>query len=302
MEGAFDSMRRIILPATAVVALPLLLSACGSTSAIISTAHLSPQAAVDAAYRVAGASPTSFHLNETVNITVNKKGYGGSTISGDVYSDPSHTSGSYASLTENLSVLGKSEGSLLTLVKNNNVYINAGGIHLSGVSVTPGWKVMSLSNYFSELNSASSSSVSPTITTSAQSSLLPALINDAKISASGSSTVGGQAVNVYTASISYPKLIKALSTSNGVLATALSKTLSLYQMTGTATVTIDIAKSNNRVASVAAVFASTFAPVKGSPTKYHFDLAVQQQYSNYGVKFTVKTPASAKTVTSFKGL
>lgn len=297
-------MRRIVLPVTAVVALPLLLSACGSASisAKTSTAHLSHQAAVAAAYRVAGASPTSFHLNETVNITVNKKGYGGSTISGDVYSDPSHTSGSYASLTENLSALGKSEGNLLTRIKNNNVYINAGGIHLSGVSITPGWKVISLSNYFAGLNSASSSSVSPTITTSAQSSLLGSVVNGAKITASGSSTVGGQAVNVYTASISYPKLIKALSTSKGVLASALSKVLSLYHMTGTATVTIDIAKSNDRVASVAAVFTSTFAPVKGSPTKYHFDLAVQQQYSNYGVKFTVKTPASAKTVTNFKGL
>lgn len=296
-------MRRIIPPVTAVVALPLLLSACGgTTSASTSTAHLSPQTAVDAAYRVAGASPTSFHLNETVNMTVNKKGYGGSTISGDVYSDPSNVSGSYATLTENLSALGKSEGSLLTLVKNNNVYINAGGIHLSGVSITPGWKVISLSNYFSGLNSASSSSVSPTITTSAQSSLLGAVVNAAKITASGSSTVGGQAVNVYTATASYPKLVKAMSTSKGVLASSLSKVLSLYHMTGTATVTIDIAKSNGRVASVAAVFASTFAPVKGSPTKYHFDLAVQQQYSNYGVKFAVKTPASAKTVTNFKGL
>jgi hypothetical protein len=188
------------------------------------------------------------------------------------------------------------------MVKDGKVYINAGGIHLSGVSVTQGWKAMSLANYLGGVNNASSSSVVPTMTTNAQSSLLGAVVNAAKITAHGSSTVGGQAVDVYTASIPYPKLIQAMSKSKGQLALSLSRVLSLYHMTGTATVTIDIAKSNNRVASVNSVFASTFTQTKGSSTKYHLDLAVQQQYSNYGAKFKVNPPASAKTVTNFKGL
>jgi hypothetical protein len=241
-------------------------------------------------------------MNETVDITVNGKNYGGSTISGNVYSDPSSPSAAYASLTENLSTLGKSEGNILMLLKNTILYINAGGVQMSGASVTPGWKSLSLSVYLNKLSSGSSSPVSPSITTSAQSSLLGAAIDGAKITSHGSSTVGGQAVNVYTATIPYQKLVQGLSNSKGELASSLAKILSLYHMTGTDAITVDIAKSTNRIADVSSAFSSTFAPVKGSPTKYHFDLGVRQQYSNYGVKFTVNAPASAKPITSLKQL
>jgi len=298
-------MRRIVLPVTAIAVLPLVLAACGSTSTTssqTSSSHLSPQAAVDAAYHAAGASPASFHVDETVGITVNGKNYGGSAISGNIYSDPSNPSASYASLTENLSTLGKSEGSMLMLLKNDRLYINAGGIHASGVSVTSGWKVMPLQTYISEMGTASSSTITPTAIRSAQSSLLAALISSAKITANGSSTINGQAVNVYTATVPYAKLIPAMAKAKGILSSSLSTVLSLYHMTGDAKLTIETTKSTNRIADINGVFSSTFAPVKGSPTKYHFVISVSQQYSNYGVKFTVHAPASAKTVTNFKGI
>jgi hypothetical protein len=188
------------------------------------------------------------------------------------------------------------------LLKNGTLYVNANGIHASGASVTPGWKSLPLSSYLNQLSSGSSSPVSPSITTSAQSSLLGAAIDGAKITPNGSSTVAGQAVNVYTVTIPYQKLVQGLSKSKGELAFALSKVLSLYHMTGTDAITVDITKSTNRIADVSSVFSSTFAPVKGSPTKYRFDLAVQQRYSNYGVKFTVNAPASAQSITSLKQL
>ncbi|KJE75308.1 hypothetical protein [Ferrimicrobium acidiphilum] len=122
-------MRRIVLPVTAIAVLPLVLAACGSTSttsAKTSSAPLSPQVAVDAAYHTAGASPTSLHVDETVGIVVNSKNYRGSTISGDVYSDPSNPAATYVSVTENLSALNKSEGTMLMLLKNDKPYIKAG--------------------------------------------------------------------------------------------------------------------------------------------------------------------------------
>jgi len=78
--------------------------------------------------------------------------------------------------------------------------------------------------------------------------------------------------------------------------------LSSYHTTGVAKLTIETTKSTNRIADVSGVFSSIFAPVKGSTTKYHFVVSVQQQYTNHGVEFTAHAPASAKTVTSFKGL
>jgi hypothetical protein len=299
-------MRRIVLPVTAIAVLPLVLAACGSASTAssktTSTAHLSPQAAVDAAYHTAGANPISFHINEAVYITVNGKNYGDSVISGNVHSDPTRPSASYASLTESLSTLGKSEGNILMLLKNATLYINAGGVHTSGANITPGWKSLPLSGYLSKINSGSQSPVSPSIITSPQSSLLGAALSGAKITSHGSSTVGGQAVNVYTATIPYQKLANGLSNSKGELASSLSKILSLYHMTGTDEITVDIAKNTNRIADVSSTFSSTFAPVDGSPVKYHFDLGIRQQYSNYGVKFAVRAPASAKSITSLKQL
>jgi hypothetical protein len=302
-------MRRIIFPVTAIAVLPLVLAACGSTSTTSTktssqtgAAHLSPQAAVNAAYHAAGASPASFHVDETVGIAVNGKNYGGSTISGNVYSDPSNPSASYASLTENLSTLGKSEGGLSMLLKNDKLYINAGGIHASGLSVTSGWKVMPLQTYISDIGGTSSSTITPTAIRSAQSSLLAALVSSAKITANGSSTVNGQAVNVYTATVPYSKLIPAMAKAKGVLSSSLGAVLSSYRTTGDAKLTIETTKSTNRIADINGVFSSTFAPVKGSSTKDHFVISVSQQYSNYGVKFTVHAPASAKTVTNFKGI
>ena len=297
-------MHRIAAPAVAIAVLPLLLSACGSANTDLKTTTAAPslQASVDAAYRTAGVSPTSFHLNETVNITVNNKGYGGDTISGNIYSDPSNTSASYASLTDNFSVLGKNEGNMVLLLKNKELYINDAGVHASGLKATPGWKVMSLADYATAITNVSSSPVVPTIAKSAQSSLLGAILKSGTITANGSSTIGGQAVNVYTATIPYAKLAQAMSTSKGEFASTMVKLMSLYHMTGTVKVTVATTTSTDRIADVSGVFSSTFAPVKGSPTKYHFVLSVQQQYTNYGVKFTVAPPASAKTITSFGAL
>jgi hypothetical protein len=299
-------MRRIVLPVTAIAVLPLVLAACGSastTSSQTGAARISPQAAVDAAYHAAGASPTSFHVNETVGIVVNSKNYRGSTISGDVYSDPSNPAATYASLTENLSALNKSEGSMLMLLKNDKLYINAGGIHGSGLSVTSGWKVISLQTYANNIDSMASKQITPTAIKSPQSGLLTALVGSAKITADGSSTVGGQAVNVYTATAPYTKLIPAMAKSKGVLSSSLGVVLSAHHATSNAKLTIETTKSTNRIADVNGVFAATFAPFKGSSVKYHFVIIrVQQQYSNYGVKFTVNAPASAKTVTNFKAL
>jgi hypothetical protein len=242
-------------------------------------------------------------VNETVGIVVNSKNYRGSTISGDVYSDPSNPAATYASLTENLSALNKSEGSMLMLLKNDKLYINAGGIHGSGLSVTSGWKVISLQTYANNIDSMASKQITPTAIKSPQSGLLTALVGSAKITADGSSTVGGQAVNVYTATAPYTKLIPAMAKSKGVLSSSLGVVLSAHHATSNAKLTIETTKSTNRIADVNGVFAATFAPFKGSSVKYHFVIIrVQQQYSNYGVKFTVNAPASAKTVTNFKAL
>ena len=307
-------MRRIVLPVTAMAVLPLVLAACGSTSTTstktannassqTSASRLSPQAAVDAAYHSAGASPTSFHVDETVGIAVDGKNYGGSTISGNVYSDPSSPSSAYASLTESvLAADNKSEGNLLMLLKNGSLYVNAGGIHASGLSVTSGWKVMPLQTYVNNIGGTASSTITPTAIRSNQSSLLTAIISSAKITSSGSSTVGGQAVNVYTATAPYAKLIPAMVKAKGVLSSSLGAALSAYHVTGDAKLTIETTKSTNQIANIDGVFSATFAPVQGSSTKYHFVISVQQQYTNYGVKFTVTPPASAKAITSFKGL
>jgi hypothetical protein len=263
--------------------------------------HLSPKASVDAAYRTAGAHPTSFHLSEAVNTTVNGTDYGGDTVSGDVYSDPSNPSASYASLSENISILGKSAGNSQTLLKNEKLYINDGGIHGANFNVTSGWKAMSLTTYAQQMHNAKSGDVSPLVNGGNQSSVLGALLGSAKITASGSSEVGGQAVNVYTATAPYAKLIPAMAKAKGQMALGLGAVMSLYHMTGNATVTIETTKSTDQLADVNAVFSSTFS-VKGSSTKYHTSISVQQQYTNYGVKFSVTTPASAKTATSFNGL
>jgi len=296
-------MRRIVLSATAIAVLPLVLAACGNTKVSNNTAHLSPQAAVDAAYHTAGVSPTSFHVNETVGLTVNGKSYGRSAIFGNVYSDPSNPTGSYASLTENLLTIGgKSEGNLAMVLKNDKLYINAGDIHGNGLSVTPGWKVMPLQTYINNLDKVSSNSITPSAIRSDQSSLLTALIGSAKITADGSSTVGGQAVNVYTATVPYAKLMSAMSKAQGVLSSSLYAVLSAYHATGIAHLSIETTKSTNQIAGVGGVFSLTFAPFKGSSTKYHFVVSVQQQYTNYGVKFAVSTPVSAKPATNFNGL
>jgi hypothetical protein len=296
-------MRRIILSATAIAVLPLVLAACGNTKVSTNTAHLSPQAAVDAAYHTAGVSPMSFHVNETIGLTVNGKSYGHSAIFGNVYSDPSNPTAAYASLTESLSTIGgKSEGNLAMVLKNDKLYINAGGIHGNGLSVTPGWKVMPLQTYINNLDSISSNRITPSAIRSNQSSLLTALIGSARITANGSSTVGGQAVNVYTATVPYAKLISAMSKAKGVLSSSLYVVLSAYHATGNVNLTIETTKSTNQIADVGGVFSLVFAPVKGSLTKYHFVINVQQQYTNYGVKFAVSAPASAKPATNFKAL
>jgi hypothetical protein len=188
------------------------------------------------------------------------------------------------------------------LLKNDALYVNAGGIHASGLSVTSGWKVMPLQTYVNDIGGTSSSTITPTAIRSNQSSLLTAIVGSAKITANGSSTIGGQAVNVYTATAPYAKLIPAMAKSKGVLSSSLGAVLSSYHATGNAKLTIETTKNTDRIANINGVFSATFAPVKGSSTKYHFVVSVQQQYTNYGVKFSVHAPASAKPVTNFKGL
>jgi hypothetical protein len=161
---------------------------------------------------------------------------------------------------------------------------------------------MSLPTYISEMGTTSSSTITPTAIRSVQSSLLTAIVSSAKITANGSSTIGGQAVNVYTATVPYAKLIPAMAKTKGVLSSSLGAVLSSYHANGIAKLTIETTKSTNRIAEVSGAFSATSTPVKGSSTKYHFVIGVQQQYTNYGVKFTVHAPASAKTVTNFKGL
>jgi len=296
-------MYRTRLAVTVFAAFPLLLAACGSSStAKTGSSNLSPRLAVKTAYHSAGTKPESFHVNEVVSVTVDGKAYANSVVAGNVYSDPANTSGSYASLTEQLSTLSKSEGSLSMLLKNDTLYVDASHIHGSGISVSPGWKAISLSNYSSGIKQMASTSIVPTMIENGQPSLLKAALNGAKVTTGGSATVAGQPVNVYTVSTTYTNLVKAMFKSKGELATSLAKVISLYHMNGTAIVTVDIAKHSDHLAAVGIVMKSTFAPVKGSSVKYNFDISIQQTNSNYGVKFSVSAPATTKTVTNFSDM
>jgi hypothetical protein len=301
-EGTYF-MRRLILPVTAAVALPLLLSACGSASTSAKTAHLSPKEAVAASYHKAGSSATSFHLDETATVSINKKVWGETSVSGNIYSDPSNPSASDASLVSSYSTLGKSSGSVTTLAKGNTVYVNADALHLSGVKINRGWVKMPLSSFRTNANHISSSSADPILTTSAQSSFLKVLLHGGKFTSDGASTFGGKPVNVYTASMTLAQFSHSLSSTTGQLAKSLLIALSLTNTkTGALTFTIDVGKNNGLVAGVKTSFSSLYAPTKGSSTKYHFVLAVQQKYSDYGVSFTVHKPTGARSITSFSAI
>jgi len=290
-------MRRLVLSAAALASLPLVLSACGGTS----QAAVSPKTAIATAYHVGATSADSYHLSEQVTVSLNKKPEATTSVVGNVYSNPSKPSASYASFTTAYSTAGKNSGPLLILVKNNQTYFNADNFHLSGVTTTPGWKTMPMSTYLQDQNNLSSSTITPVVSMHAQSNMIRTLLQGAKFSSDGTISVNGKTINKYTASTTVAQFSHDISSTSGQLAISLARILSIYHLAGPISFTIET-NNNDHLVAIDASFSAAFKPASGSSTSYQLGISIQEQYSNYGVSFSVQKPSGAKSITSFSSI
>jgi hypothetical protein len=290
-------MHRFVLPAAVLISLPLVLSACGGAS----QAAVSPRTAVETAYHAGATTSDSYHLNERVTVSINQKPEATTSVVGDIYNNPTKPSSSYATFSTSYSTAGKNSGPLLILVKNNQTYFNASGFHLSGVKTTPGWKTMPMSTYLNDQNSVSSSSITPVISMHAQSNMIRTLLQGAKFSSDGTVTVNGKTVNKYTASTTVAQFSHDISSTSGQLAISLARILSIYHLAGPITFTVET-NNNDHLVAIDASFSASFKPSAGSATNYQLGINIQEQYSHYGLSFSVHKPTAAKSITSFSAI
>jgi hypothetical protein len=290
-------MHRLVLSSAVLASLPLVLSACGGAS----QASVSPRTAIETVYHVGATTSDSYHLNERVTVSVNSKPEATTSVVGNIYNDPTKPSSSYASFNTAYSAAGKNSGPLLILVKNNQTYFNASAFHLSGVKTTPGWKTMSMSTYLADQNSGSSSSITPVISMHAQSNLIRTLLQGAKFSSDGTVVVNGKTVNKYTASTTVAQFSSDISSTSGQLAISLARILSIYHLAGQITFTVET-NNNDRLVAIDASFSASFKPAAGSSTSYQLGINIQEQYSHYGIAFSVHPPSGAKAITNFSGI
>ncbi|MHB1731925.1 MAG: hypothetical protein ACYCU8_00455 [Ferrimicrobium acidiphilum] len=282
--------RKTVLSMSALLSLPLALAACGSTASSEPAKPVTPQAAVEAAYHQAVTSPNSYHLTSTVTTTHNGALMQTTTISGNVY-DSLKPNGSYGALTVATVIPGQSnEGSMSEIIDNGNLYINATGFRFNGVHKINGWISIPIVKYHSDLSSNTKSSFFPLVSIH-QSELLGSLLKSGKFVSAGTTTLAGQKVDSYKLTLTVAQLAHAAS---GTMAKGIVRTMEAFSVKAPITFTVDVG-SGNRVAFIGTTFPATIF-------KIPVTLTINQQCTNYGVKFSVSPPKNAKPVTSLSVL
>ena len=284
--------RKTVLSVSSLLSLPLVLAACGSTASSepANTKPVTPQAAVGAAYHQAVTSPNSYRLTSTVTTTHNGALMQTVTVSGDVH-DSLKPNGSYGALTVTVVMPGQSnEGSMSEMIDNGNLYINATGFRLSGIRKINGWISIPIIKYHSDLSSNTKSSFFPLVSIH-QSELLGSLLKSGKFVSAGTTTLAGQKVDSYKLTLTVAQLAHAAS---GTMAKGIVRTMEAFSVKAPITFTVDVG-SGNHVAFIGTTFPATIF-------KIPVTLTINQQCTNYGVKFSVSPPKSAKPVTSLSVL
>ena len=284
--------RKTVLSVSSLLSLPLVLAACGSTASSepANTKPVTPQAAVEAAYHQAVTSPNSYRLTSTVTTTHNGALMQTVTVSGDVH-DSLKPNGSYGALTVTVVMPGQSnEGSMSEMIDNGNLYINATGFRLSGIRKINGWISIPIIKYHSDLSSNTKSSFFPLVSIH-QSELLGSLLKSGKFVSAGTTTLAGQKVDSYKLTLTVAQLAHAAS---GTMAKGIVRTMEAFSVKAPITFTVDVG-SGNHVAFIGTTFPATIF-------KIPVTLTINQQCTNYGVKFSVSPPKSAKPVTSLSVL
>ena len=284
--------RKTVLSVSSLRSLPLVLAACGSTASSepANTKPVTPQAAVEAAYHQAVTSPNSYRLTSTVTTTHNGALMQTVTVSGDVH-DSLKPNGSYGALTVTVVMPGQSnEGSMSEMIDNGNLYINATGFRLSGIRKINGWISIPIIKYHSDLSSNTKSSFFPLVSIH-QSELLGSLLKSGKFVSAGTTTLAGQKVDSYKLTLTVAQLAHAAS---GTMAKGIVRTMEAFSVKAPITFTVDVG-SGNHVAFIGTTFPATIF-------KIPVTLTINQQCTNYGVKFSVSPPKSAKPVTSLSVL
>lgn len=279
--------RRVVLLASALISLPLLLSACGSST---SATPATPQAAVESVYHQAVSTASSYHVVYTVSSSHTGKNDITLTTVGNVYDSPKPTS-SYESMTITAAEPGHSNvGGLLVRVDKGTLFMNADGFKMSGIKKIPGWSSISLNSYRQDITRGISSAFTPVVPIH-QSKLLGSLLKAGKFVSSGTTTVAGHQVHTYAVTLTTSKFSNA---AYGTEAIDLSRALELFSVKTPVTFTVDIG-SGNRLALVGAAFTGTIFGVS-------LDTAITIQYTNYGATFSVTAPKQAKPVSNLTTL
>lgn len=284
--------RKTVLSVSSLLSLPLLLAACGSTASSepANAKPSTPQAAVEAAYHQAVTSPNSYHLTSTVTTMHNGALMQTTTISGNVY-DSLKPNGSYGALTVATVIPGQSnEGSMSEIIDNGNLYINATGFRFNGVRKIDGWVSIPIAKYHSDLNNNTKSSFFPLVSIH-QSELLGSLLKSGKFVSAGTTTLAGRKVDSYKLTLTTTQFAHA---AYGTMAKGIVRTIEAFSVKAPITFTVDVG-SGNRVAFIGTTFPATIF-------KIPVTLTINQQCTDYGVKFSVSPPKSAKPVTSLSVL
>lgn len=276
--------------ASALLSLPLLLAACGSTASSAPTKPATPQTAVESAYHQAVTSPNSYHLTSTVTTTHNGALMQTITISGDVH-DSLKSNGSYGALTVATVIPGQSnEGSMSEIIDNGNLYVNATDFRLSGIHKINGWISIPVAKYHSDLSSNTKSSFFPLVSIN-QSDLLGSLLKSGKFVSAGTTTLAGQKVDSYKLTLTATQFAHA---AYGTMAKGIVRTTEAFSVKAPITFTVDVG-SGNHIAFIGTTFPATIF-------KIPVTLTINQQCTNYGVKFSVSPPKNAKPVTNLSVL
>ncbi|WP_276947299.1 hypothetical protein [Ferrimicrobium acidiphilum] len=279
---------------TVALALPTVLAACGSTSA----STTSPKQAIATSVKFTSTQPDSFHVSETLSVTLDKSPIAHTTTSGDVYDDPSNPSNDYASLSTVYDTSGHSNGSFQIIVDHGHAYFDMNKLHLpQATSLAKGWVQVPLPSYMSSTQEATKQAVSASIPLNSRFDLLKMLLSHASFSSNGSTSVDGHLVTQYIASISVSKFEQIISPQSGQMATELAHIMEIYRLAGTMKFTVDI-NSNNLPVQIATSITSSFK----SGSTYQLGIQIASQFSNYGITFKVSPPASAKPLTNFSSI